>query len=137
VVPISISLIAANKEATEPRVTLKSSLRKSYDRHHDLVDRYGISVTNDHGYVPLVVNTSRSIPHSRLHTRFVTTLTRRVPLVEQELLTLPQHLDSTSVFSGVRVTGSLFLCVCFIDRCLSFCTFSFGQCVVCSSIYGF
>jgi hypothetical protein len=29
-------------------------------------------------------------------------------------------------------------CVCFIDRCLSFCTFSFGHCVVCSSsIYGF
>jgi hypothetical protein len=25
--------------------------------------------------------------------------------------------------------------VCFVDRCLSFCTFSFGHCVVCSSIY--
>ena len=26
----------------------------------------------------------------------------------------------------------------FVDRCLSFCTFSFGNCVVCSSsIYGF
>ena len=45
-------------------VKLKSSLRQLYDRHHDLVDRYGISVTNDHGYVPLVVNTSRSFPHS-------------------------------------------------------------------------
>ena len=42
------------------------------------------------------------------------------------------------VFSGVRVTRSLVLCVCFVDRCLSFCTFSFGHCVVCSSsIYGF
>ena len=30
------------------------------------------------------------------------------------------------------------LCVCFVDRCLSFCTFSFRHCVVCSSsIYGF
>jgi hypothetical protein len=30
------------------------------------------------------------------------------------------------------------LYVCFVDRCLSFCTFSFGHCVVCSSsIYGF
>jgi hypothetical protein len=30
------------------------------------------------------------------------------------------------------------LCVWFVDRCLSFCTFSFGHCVVCSSwIYGF
>jgi hypothetical protein len=40
-------------------------------------------------------------------------------------------------FSGVRVTRSLVLYVCFVDRCLSFCTFSFGHCVVCSSIHGF
>ena len=33
-------------------VKLKSLLRKYYGRHHDTVDRYGISVTNDHGYVP-------------------------------------------------------------------------------------
>ena len=26
-------------------------------------------------------------------------------------------------FSGVRVTRSLVLCLCFVDRCLSFCTF--------------
>ena len=59
-------------------------------------------------------------------------------LVEQELLTLPEHLSSPPVFSGVRVTRSLILYVCFVDRCLSFCTFSFGHCVVCSSsIYGF
>jgi hypothetical protein len=44
----------------------------------------------------------------------------------------------TPVFSGVRVTRSLVLCVCFVDRYLSFCTFSFGHCVVySSSIYGF
>jgi hypothetical protein len=43
------------------------------------------------------------------------------------------------VNSGFPVTQSLVLCVlCFVDRCLSFCTFSFGHCVVCSySIYGF
>ena len=35
--------------------------------------------------------------------------------------------------SGVRVTRSLVLCVVFVDRCLSVCTFSFGHCVVCSS----
>ena len=34
-------------------------------------------------------------------------------------------------------TRSLVLCVCFVDRSLSFCVFSFGHCVVCSSIYGF
>jgi hypothetical protein len=64
-------------------------------------------------------------------------LTRRVPLVEQELLTLPEHINSPPVFSGVHVTRSLFFYVCFVDRCLSFCTFSFRHCVVCSSsIYG-
>jgi hypothetical protein len=30
-----------------------------------------------------------------------------------------------------RVTRPLVLCVWFVDRCLSFCTFSFGHCVVC------
>ena len=44
----------------------------------------------------------------------------------------------TPGFSGVRVTRSFVLCICFVDRCLSFCTFSFGNCFVCSSsIYGF
>jgi hypothetical protein len=53
-------------------------------------------------------------------------LTRRVSLVGQELLTLPEH----PAFSGVRVTRSSVLCVCIVDRCLSFCTFSFGHCVL-------
>jgi hypothetical protein len=61
-----------------------------------------------------------------------------VSLVEQELLSLPGHLSSPPVFSGVRVNRSLVLYVCFGGRCLSFCTFSFGHCVVfSSSIYGF
>jgi hypothetical protein len=58
--------------------------------------------------------------------------------VEQKRPTLPEHLNSSPVFSGVRVSRSLVLYVCFVDRCLSFCTFSFGHCVVYSSpIYGF
>jgi hypothetical protein len=32
-----------------------------------------------------------------------------------------EHLSSPPVLSGVRVTRSLVLCVCFVDRCLSFC----------------
>jgi hypothetical protein len=67
-----------------------------------------------------VVNTSRSFPRSWLITGFVTRLTRRVSLLEQELLTLPEDLSSPPVFSGVRVTRSLVLYVCFVDRCLSF-----------------
>ena len=63
---------------------------------------------------------------------------RSLLLVEQELLTLPEHTSSPPVFSGVRVTRSLVLCVCFVDRWLSFCLFSFGHGFVCSSsIYRF
>ena len=43
--------------------------------------------------------------------------------MEQELLTLLEHLITPTVFSGVRVTRSLALCVCFVDRCLSFVLF--------------
>ena len=46
------------------------------------------------------------------------------------------HSFTHRVFN--RVTQSLVLYVCFVDRCLSFCTFSFGHYVVCSSLlYGF
>ena len=79
------------------------------------------------------LNTSRSFPHSWLITGFVTRLARRVSPVEREILTLPEHLSSPPVLSGVRVTRSLALCFCFVDRCLSFCTFSLGHCVVWSS----
>ena len=54
-------------------------------------------------------------------------------LVDQELHTPPEYLSSPLVFSGVPVTRSLVLCVCFVDRWFSFCTFSFGHCVVCPS----
>jgi hypothetical protein len=57
-----------------------------------------------------IVNTFRSFPHSWLITGFVTRVTRRVPLVEQELIPHPQHLSSPLVFSGVRVTRSLVFC---------------------------
>ena len=48
------------------------------------------------------------------------TITGSIPLVEQELLALPEHLSSPRVFSGIRVTRSLVLCVCFVYCCLSF-----------------
>ena len=85
-----------------------------------------ICVTNDHGSVPLVVNTSRSFPHSWLITGFITRVIRRVSLIEQELLSLPEHVCSTSVFSGVHVARSLVFwvvlcryCSSFVDSCLS------------------
>ena len=61
-------------------------------------------------YKIIVVKTFRSFPHSWLITDFVKKLTR---LVEQELLTFPDHLSSPQVFSGVRVARSLVLCVMF------------------------
>ena len=73
---------------------------------------------------PRICSICRPFPHSWLITGFVTRLTWHVSLEEQELLTLPKNLSSPPVFSGVRVTRSLVLYVCFVDRCLSFCTFS-------------
>jgi hypothetical protein len=111
-------------------VTLKSSLRKVYNRNHDLVNRYEISVSHVTTCVPLVVSTSRSFPHSRLVTGFVTRVTRRMPLVEQKLLTIPEHLCSPLVFSGFRVARSLFFCVLFCRSLfvlfLSLCCLSFA-----------
>ncbi len=85
------------------------------------------------GVVPAIRGRSIGAYSIFKQARFVTRLTRRVPLVEQELLILPEHLSSPPVFSGVSVTRSLVLYVCFVDSCLSFCTFSFDHCVVCSS----
>ena len=45
--------------------------------------------------------------------------------MEQELLILPEHLSSIAVISRVRVARFLVLCVCFVDRCLSFWPLSF------------
>ena len=58
---------------------------------------------------------------------------RWVSLWEQELLTLPEHLGSSSAFSGDRVAQSLVFCVVF---CRSlFVLFSFYHCIF-PSIYG-
>ena len=43
-----------------------------------------------------------------------------VPLVEQELLTIPEHLSSLPVFNGVGVTRSVVLCVFFVHRFVLF-----------------
>jgi hypothetical protein len=53
-------------------------------------------------------------------TRLRSELRTSLPTVEQELFTPPEHLSSPSVISGVRITCSLVLGVCFVDRYLSF-----------------
>ena len=68
---------------------------------------------------PRICSTSRFFPYSWLITGCVTRITRRVSLLDQELITLPDHRSSAPVFSGVRVTRSFVLYVCFVDLCLS------------------
>jgi hypothetical protein len=62
----------------------------------------------------LALTINYNFPRSWLITGFVTRLTRRVSLVERELLTLQEHMSSPPVFSGVRVTRTLVLYVCFV-----------------------
>jgi hypothetical protein len=58
-------------------------------------------------YLYLFTYTGIRFPYQMLYFRL--TVTRRVSLVEQELLTLPGHLSS--VFSGVHVAQSLVFCL--------------------------
>ena len=72
------------------------------------------------------IDKQRSFKHFSVLSSFMTyhrvcnQSTRRVALVERELLNLPEHMSSHPVFRGVRITRSLVLCVCFVDHCLSF-----------------
>ena len=59
-----------------------------------------------------------------------------LPGVSQYSTTGATSGAGTGYPSGVH--QSLDFCIMFLDRCLSFCPFSFGHCAVCpSSIYGF
>ena len=60
-----------------------------------------------------VMITIWSFPHSYLIIESTTRVTRPVLLVEQELITLPEHLRSLPVIGGVRVARSLIFCVVF------------------------
>jgi hypothetical protein len=59
-------------------------------------------------------------------TRCVTRMTERVPLVKQELCTIPEHPIASSLrfFCWIRVVFCQLLC---------FCLFSFGDCIKCLS----
>jgi hypothetical protein len=70
-----------------------------------------ICITNDNRYFPILVSITWSFPHSWLITGFVTRVARRVPLVVHELLTFPENIGSSPVFSGIRVARSLVFCV--------------------------
>ena len=95
-------------------VKLKSSLRKFYGCHHDLVDRYGISVSQ----MTTICSTCRK--HFPVLTSFMTY--HRVC----------NQINTTSDTSGAGIaypsgsyefTPDLYWGSCFVDRCLPFCTF--------------
>ena len=56
-----------------------------------------------------------------------------MPHVEQELLVLPEHLNSPLIFSVIRVARCLAICVMFCSSLFVMLSFSFGHCT--SSIY--
>ena len=110
---------------------LKSLLRKFYGRHHNLITRYGIiCFTNDHGYASFVVISIRTFLHSSLVTWSVIKVIWRVSLLEQELLTIPDHLCFPWDFDFLCVAQSLGFCVVFC-RSLYVWPFCFGHCIVC------
>ena len=76
-----------------------------------LHNRYRISLSQmTTEYVPFAVITIQPLI---LIPGFVIRVTLGVKLVEQELLTLPEHLSSPPIFSGVRVARFLIFCVVF------------------------
>ena len=89
------------------------TLTDNFQNQSQSDDTYGTSVSQ----MIREMNTFQSFPHSWLITGFVTRVTRQVPLVEQELPTLPEHLSSPLGFSGVRVARSFVFCIIF---CRSF-----------------
>ena len=63
--------------------------------------------------------------HSWLVIGFLTRVTRRVPPVEQELVSFPENLSSSLVFSWLHVAQSLVFCVVFCRLLLVFLSFFF------------
>ena len=93
----------------------------------------GLTITNDHGYVPFVVITIRFFPHSWRTTGFLTRVTRRVSRGQKELPTL-----SYSVFRDVRVVQSFVLWIVFYRSLFVLLSFYIGHCTVWpSSMYSF
>ena len=86
---------------------------KCYGHHHALVNHYEIYVLQMTKDSSVCHNHKPSFSHSRLFTGCVPRVTRRVPHVEQEQITLPEYLILPSVSCGVRVARSLVFCTVF------------------------
>jgi hypothetical protein len=116
---------------------VKSSLRKCYGHHHDLVDRNGINVSQ----LPPICSTYRkhfTVLYSFMTYYWVCNYINTTSETSGSGSIDPSGApEFTPVFSGTPVTGPLALYVCLVYCCFSFCTFSFRHCVVSSLIYEF
>ena len=107
-----------------PMVKLKTPRRLYNGHNQDLVNSFRISLSDDHGFTPLVVVTfPSSFPLNDLLSDLSTRVIRMVPLLEQTLLTVLKHLSASSEFSMVRV--SLLVCVVFCGSLFVFMSFFF------------
>jgi hypothetical protein len=82
----------------------------------------------------------RSFPHTWNITDCYTSVTRWVPLLEQNLPTLPRHMTSPPFLLEFLLRNHRHFCVRFLFYFLTIVFFliSFGYCIVCISlIYGF
>ena len=79
-----------------------------------------IGDANDYGYIAFVVITIRFFPHSWLEVGFVTKVSRLVSYVDQELLKMSEHMNSSLVVRRARVARSLVFRVVFVYHCLPF-----------------
>ena len=73
---------------------------------------------------------AKVLSHLWLITRFVAGVTWQVPIEEQELPTLPEHLSLPPVFSMLHVARSLVSRVAFCRSLFFFCSSSFGCCLL-------
>ena len=83
------------------------------------------------------VNHNPILPHSWYITGFLTSVTRRVPYVEQELLTLPDHLNSSIVLVGFVLLDLWFSVYCFFKSSFITLLFFVWPVALCPSICGF
>jgi hypothetical protein len=79
------------------------------NRYHDVINRYELSVFQMPMDTFHLLITIRYFPHSS-STGFVRWIVRLMSHVEQELISLPEHLSSLPVLSGVRVAQSFVFC---------------------------
>jgi hypothetical protein len=95
---------------TEVNIALKCFNKTSFRT------RWSAVISWPHFTLQILVSVLISLISTTITLARYIVIKRQVPLV----LPIPVHLSSPPVFSGVRVTRSLVLWVCFVDRCLSF-----------------